>query len=125
MHRLFQGAPLPPQTINVQIGDPFLDGVYHCSHCGESMAQLHRFQLENKSFCTPECLVAAFPLAKEQAELQYERRIVPAPPRHWKGVKRREWLIECRRGFTEKEMQRVQEEMVVMQTLQPRKPLRK
>ena len=124
MHRLFQGAPPPPLTINVQVGDPFLDGVYKCAHCQEPMAQLHRFTLESKSFCSPECLVAAFPLMKEQAEQQFGRRIVGAPPRNWKGMKRRDWLPECRRGFTELEMSIVQKEMVV-QNLQPRKRLQK
>lgn len=115
MHRFFLGAPSAPQTINVQIGDNFLDGVYRCSHCRENMAQADRFTMEKKAFCTLECMVAAFPLAHSNVEMQAGRRIIPAPPKEvlWK-TRRREWLAACRSGLSENDLQRVHEESVVV-----------
>ena len=81
------------------------------------MAQLERFRMENKSFCTLECMVAAFPLAHSNVELQAGRKIVPAPAREllWK-MKRSVWLEQCRVGLSENDLKKVQEESIVLQT---------
>lgn len=129
MHHLFN-ANIIPVTINVQVGDSSLEGVYSCDYCLQSCAQRNRFRMfDSGSFCSPECAAANIAYSKERLDAkqvqklhnllqsQYRRRIFAAPPPHvLNSLKRNVWIYKCRELLTQEERIVADAELVVQKT---------
>lgn len=123
MQHLFN-AKIIPSTINVQVGDDSLKGVFYCDHCTQQCAQRNRFQTIRVkedgtrylcgNYCLPECAAAACNVTANEFWKHYKRRVFCAPEKSaLHSVKRKDWINTCRANLTSEELEIANAELSV------------